>query len=547
MDLLKKHFSHDEIEALRGYVHNIKAWNAERPEQLTEAEEKYIIEYAKQHNGEIPAEYKNRVELQYKIEDQDSGADLGGTTTKPVIIDVVYNAWINKIHTITDIRTIYKCVDLINEERTRKGEYKLLFAPQYEDDYIEITEAIINLLGEDNSEENIKNLSGALIVYSQNTALPIFTGEKSKNYTKQLIQSRQNTLEWNIDGTLDIKADEKQQLILNALENKYPSGDINRELLEALCAGMLKYYEKEDAPPTLYINRMNLSNYLGISIRKPTEEILSILQTGNTDKDIQELTQIKKAYSFWYDLINLSRSTGFLTTEKGIYKAFIFKGYNIESDLIACESPFIYEGYRETRNNKILSRTRHNNQFDYEIEPIALLLRGSFAKIRSEATKEVIRHLIYGIVTRGLTPDVKTYKNPNLKDRNDNKVSYFITYKSLIENCDSLYNRLYPIDENGKPKTIRAQNKITILNRAIVGNDYTFTKDGNIKGSIIETCFKNETVVFEKYANFNIEINPISLKSLDKDGIKITHQGLNADYIKSPEALRAPEIKEINT
>ena len=483
---LREHFTHEELEALRKYVEDVKTWKAKEPKQLTEEERTQIYTYGAAHEWTPPEEYKGRVIFESYI-DLEDGCDPEHPTYDYYIVDTEYDFWKYDIYRIAPVNTIVKLLYYISEANKDAKNVLFGYAPEDEDNRQQIERAIMELLGENVTKEDAQIVAAISVKYSKNTAIPIFTDKTTKDYTRQIFQvPNQNELAWKINGELDIKDPEKPEILQKALDRQY-KGNYNRELLETIGAGIQKLYETEGATPILQISRMNLANFLGITIRKPTTEIIEAIRRGDKeieiereDKDGNKITRkadLLNEYSFWYDLLNLERATGFLEMENGaFYRAFTFNGYDPNTDTLKCSTPFLYEAYKENHKKRIVSKTMHNNIPDYEIEKIAFLLRGSIVKIRSTATKEIIRHLIYGISNRGaLRTDLINTNNTGAAAKDKQLRSYVISYRGLIENCPALYNQLYPIDENGNIKNIRAANKITILKRAIYGNDYTIS------------------------------------------------------------------------
>ena len=527
MDFLKKHFTPEEIEALRGYVHNIKAWNAEKPEQITEAEEKYIIEYAKQHNGEIPAEYKNRVELQYKIEDQDGGADLGGNTTKPIINDIYFNSWINKLHTITDIQTMYKCVDLINSERIKEGRIKLLLAPGYEDDYIEITEAIINLLGEDKTEENTKVLTEAitaafvtfperssqLLITHKDYQYALLPYKNDKAYIVDFDKQLKFTFDAAGDAVIDLRTEADKQAYTNTLnKDNIPANIADTDLLSTLATAVLSSY-CSNYGDRITVYYPNFARALGVQIDDTTAQ--------------------NKHFDIWDKIKQLENIGGVLVEDKSILRAFVLLGYNRAENTLTFASPYLYRLMDILKKHPAsVSKNKKDNKPLWEIIGTSFLIDNRIIKARNKITSQLIKNIIAGLYQYGVKPE--SARNPGKHYTDKTIVSYRISFRSLIERTPLLNETL---------QTSQTSNKARILTRSFLGSNYS--KSGI---TIIEEYMKEYTHAFEYWKDLKIDIPTPSLKSLSEQ-ITISHHGINGDFKNNlyiPAAHKPGEKKDLN-
>jgi transcriptional regulator with XRE-family HTH domain len=58
---------------------------------------------------------------------------------------------------------------------------------------------------------------------------------------------------------------------------------------------------------------------------------------------------------------------------------------------------------------------------------------------------------------------------------------------------------------------------------------------------LIEAVFREHTAYYDSYVNFSVKAAPISLKALNRTGIRITHEGKSGEYQDNP-TLHTPEV-----
>ena len=250
-------------------------------------------------------------------------------------------------------------------------------------------------------------------------------------------------------------------------------------------------------------------------------------------------------------MIKLDYAVGYVGTEEGIYKAFNFRGYNLKNDYIECDSPHLFQVFKELK-----SKSRQTDD-GHDFLEVSHAVRGSLYGNKNVSADEVLRVIVNGIVTRGVsTPDAKLYPKRNYK--NKNQFTYGkIYYSTIIDRCESL-KKVFSMEKGTKASS---EIKKTYLERAIGTNSSIRyfnenkkylnkpTKDKTFDMKLAPTLIQlldSKTDFNKRLVNFRIEIDPISLKTLSRDGIKIQWDGLNGDYVNDPDIIPA-FISEITT
>lgn len=519
-----------------------------------------------------------------------------GDSVSPDIMDKLkslFNMWLDTKSRMEDSHgLIVETMNIIPQEREARKEFQdffMIYAPDEKTNGMTLEEQFaqhgrydcaglfvkfIHDLGVEIGIE-IKNESPTkaaptTISYGKSTGISIITEEKRHNQIRSLALSGKRTLpgqqryELHEDGSFEIVVDNEMSLsepvsidettIAKALMNKNPQGyDVG--LLRAVGAGIEQIIKdgESESVGRIAIPREGLQSFLNRRIRKPTQEHLDFIlarKAPKTDREKELYDEIIKSYSFWVDLINLSKA-GTYKTKDGIFLIFVFHGYNEKNDTIECDSPFLRHVYEEIYSQPILGVMK-NNKIPYTIyRTSAPLIKGSlYNDIQNEITKEIIEAIIIIMSKRGTKSDAEIKKQYNYQDKK--KITINISYQSLIKMCPLLQQKLTEkvIKKDGTEAEPDAGYKRTILNRAIFGETYPGKKTRSMSNkatkrnefdSLIEYAFHEHTGYYESYANFSIKAAPISLKALNRTGIKITHEGIRGEYKNNP-SLHSPEI-----
>lgn len=390
-----------------------------------------------------------------------------------------------------------------------------------------------------------------IVVYDKNTGIPIITEKKAHKQIRSLAIPGQLRYELHEDGSLSIVGDEENNTIKKALKNKKNKQGYNVFLLETIGAGIEQVY-KEGASGTISIPREGLQKCLGTTIRKPPKEVIDFILSGKepkTDKEKALYSDIMKSYSFWVDLLNLTKA-GTLKTKDGLFVIFSFEGYNETEDTIECNSPYLRHIYEDIYAHPILGPKKNNEPVYTIYKTSSPLIKGSFYTIKNDITKEIIEEIMRRLSERGSVSDSKYNSHYNYKDKR--RVSVKITYKSLIEHCPLLYQKLNEkiTKKDGTLEEPDAQYKRVILSRAIFGETRPGKKSKtksaeaqkrDLEESLIKSILKEHTTLFDYYVNFNVITDKISLKALNRTGITVTHNGISGEYQDNP-TLHYPEV-----
>ena len=391
------------------------------------------------------------------------------------------------------------------------------------------------------------------ILYQKNTGISIITEDKTRKQMKNMQLPGQQRFELHEDGSYSIVCDD-DITIIKALKNKKSKQGYDLFLLEAIGAGIEQVLRKNpNCNGTISIPRTGLQEFLGTAIRVPTQEIIDFILSGKEPKSEREKAlydDIIKSYKFWVDLLSLTKA-GTLKTEDGIYVIFQFEGYNEKEDTIECNSPYLRRVYENLHAHPIRGEV-HKNEYSYTITKVSPpLLKGSFYKEKNDVAKEIVEEIIARVSMRGTVSD--SSKKGHYNYRNKQRVTIKITYQSLIKSCTLLNKKMTDkvTKKNGEKADPDANQKRTILQRAVFGETYPSkkshemseaAKERNKYDSLIEYILRKHTDYFERYVNFKITVDPISLKTLSRSGITITHEGKNGDYQDHPE-LTSPEVE----
>lgn len=399
-----------------------------------------------------------------------------------------------------------------------------------------------------------------MVLIDEKTALSIISDDKIRKDIKKLGIPGQ--MRWDFDETgsgviasdQDVQPQESQ--IQKVLNQKKDTQGYNIVLLQTIGTGIEAIYQHGQCgdDDTVHISRSGLQKHLGIKIRKPKKEDIDFLMLNRepkTEAEKKQYQDIMKHYPFWIELINLSKA-GTMQTRDGIFTVFNFKGYNEIEDTIECSSPFLYHAYMELYANPIKLPMR-NNQAHKIIKTVPPVVKGSLYTLKNKQSVEIIEELLYRLADRGTQADAKWKPHYNFED--NKKVTIKVTYKDLLKesSCPALHHSFFdPITKkDGTTAEPDTQYKRMVLKRAVFGENKltqkakkTKTTEKREKTSLIETALRDHTTLYSYYVDFDIKVDPISMKALNRTGITITHHGKSGDYQNDPE-LHSPEVVQI--
>jgi hypothetical protein len=388
--------------------------------------------------------------------------------------------------------------------------------------------------------------------YDKKTGVSIITEQKHYKQIKSLDIPGQQRMKFHEDGSISIVHDNENDTIAKALRNKKNKQGYNSFLLEAIGCSIEQAY-KEGASGAISIPREGLQQFLHTTIRKPTQEIIDFIVSGKEPKTKEEKTlydNIMKSYSFWVDLLNLTKAGSLETEDGSVVMIFNFERYNAAEDMIECDSPYLRHVYEDIYSHPIEGQKKNNEPVFSILKKSQPLLMGSFYTIKNDITKEIIEEIIRRLAKRGSETDAKRKSHYNYEDKS--RISVKITYKSLIEHCPLLAHKLNEkvIKKDGTLEEPDAQYKRVMLSRAIFGEtkpskkSKTKTNEAQRRDeykSLIEAVLHEHTALFEYYVGFSVTVDKISLKALNRTGITVRHSGISGDYKDNP-TLHNPEV-----
>ena len=490
----------------------------------------------------------------------------------------LFSMWLDSVGRMeTDNGLIVETMNIIPQEKEARKEFQdffYIYAPEgktdgqtLEEQYAEMGKydctglflKFIRGLGVDiefTRDANDKKIKSVL--YDKDTGVSIVTEKTAHAKLKDLTLLRQQRWETQEDGSVAIVCDYDGTEFSKAIKTKKNTQGYNTFLLTVIGNAIEQIINvSQDAREKLCIPRIGLQEFLGTTIRKPTQDILDFIKAGRAPQNEEEkklCDEIMKSYSFWVDLLNLEKA-GTIETEDKLLFVFHFDGYDKENDTIICRSPYLESVYRHIYDNPIEGEMR-KDAISYRIyETSPALIKGTYYKIRNDVTKQIVEEIIYRLSLRGVASDAQKKKQYNYK--NKKQVTMIITYQSLIKECPLLKKKLTDkvIKKDGTETDPDARYKREVLQRAIFGETFPKktknesggrdmseeSKKKNDCDSLIESVFREHTDFFKAYVNFKIKADPISLKNLSRTGIRITHEGKSGEYQDNP-SLHSPEV-----
>lgn len=425
------------------------------------------------------------------------------------------------------------------------------------------TEFFTNIFNLNEEPEQAETVQKSLMVLlDENTALSIISDKEIRQNIKNLAIPGQMYWDFDENGSGIVQGtNDNESILKKALNQKKDTQGYNVVLLQSIGTGIeavYKYGQVQD-DDTVYISRTGLQKHLGIKIRKPKKEDIDFLMRNRepkTEAEKQQYQNISRNCPFWIDLINLSKA-GTMQTKDGFYTVFNFKGYNETEDAIECSSPFLFHAYMELYQNAILGPKKNNKPSYKIIKTAPPVVKGSLYTLKNKNSVEIIEEILYRLAKRGILSDARNSPHYGYKD--DKKIQIKITYKELLKSCPALHHSFFDkiTKKDGTEAEPDAQYKRMVLKRAVFGENKPTKKFNKTErkfekteatqereqSSLIEAALKKHTTLYRYYVDFEIKVDPISLKALNRTGITISHRGKSGDYQLEPE-LHAPEVIE---
>ena len=164
----------------------------------------------------------------------------------------------------------------------------------------------------------------------------------------------------------------------------------------------------------------------------------------------------------------------------------------------------LYEALEE--KNHIERTTRQGALIDYQKPYHNQLCHSSIAKERNKTAVELVYLITDGLLQRGYTPDIQTYKKKGAKTQYPDRITYSISFHKLIYNAPFLRGRIqsYKSDSDKNRALRRAFERAYEL-------------------------LDEKTDANEWFINLKISRIIPTMTTLD-DELTITHDGRNGDY-----------------
>lgn len=156
--------------------------------------------------------------------------------------------------------------------------------------------------------------------------------------------------------------------------------------------------------------------------------------------------------------------------------------------------------------NHVEKKTRQGALIDYQQPYHNTLVHSSIAKERNKTAVELVYLITTGLMQRGYLPDIQTYRKKGAKTQYPERVTYSISFRSLINNAPLLRRRIQSYKETS--------NKNNALRRA-------FEKAYQL--------IDKKTDAAEWFVDLHGNRIIPTMATLD-DELTFTHNGRNGDY-----------------
>lgn len=97
--------------------------------------------------------------------------------------------------------------------------------------------------------------------------------------------------------------------------------------------------------------------------------------------------------------------------------------------------------------NHVEKKTRQGALIDYQQPYHNTLVHSSIAKERNKTAVELVYLITTGLLQRGYVPDIQTYRKKNAKTKYPERVTYSISFRSLINDAPLLRGRIQSYNE----------------------------------------------------------------------------------------------------
>lgn len=231
-----------------------------------------------------------------------------------------------------------------------------------------------------------------------------------------------------------------------------------------------------------------------VSLPKFFREMGIELSTGNAQDTMTKL------HSF-------ENCVGIMPGTQTISKLFSIIQLDMKNQTMTFAVPYILKLYEALEEkNHVEHKTKQGALYDYQQPYHNMLIHSSIVKERNKTAVELVYLITTGLLQRGYTPDIQTYRKKDAKTQYPDRITYSISFRSLINDAPLLRGRIQSYAD--------LSNKNAALRRA-------FTK-------AYQLIDKN-TDAAEWFVDLHYNAIVPTMATLD-DELIITHNGRNGDY-----------------
>lgn len=198
---------------------------------------------------------------------------------------------------------------------------------------------------------------------------------------------------------------------------------------------------------------------------------------------------------------------GIMPGSQTISKLFSIIDLDMKRQTMTFAVPYIMRLYDVLgEKNHIERKTRQGELIDYKQPYHNTLVHSSIAKERNKTAVELVYLITTGLLQRGYTPDIQTYRKKDAKTQYPERVTYSIKFRTLINDAPLLRGR------------IQSYNSVTDKNKAL---RRAFEKAYQL--------LKKNTDAGKWFVNLEYGCVVPTMSTLD-DELIFTHEGRNGDY-----------------
>lgn len=206
-------------------------------------------------------------------------------------------------------------------------------------------------------------------------------------------------------------------------------------------------------------------------------------------------------------LHSFENCVGIMPGTQTISKLFSIIDLDMKRQTMTFAVPYIMRLYEVLGDkNHIEKKTRKGELIDYKQPYHNTLVHSSIAKERNKTAVELVYLITTGLLQRGYTPDIQTYKKKNAKTQYPERITYSIKFRTLINDAPLLRGR------------IQSYNSVADKNKAL---RRAFDKAYQL--------LKKKTDAGEWFINLQYSNIIPTMTTLD-DELIFTHNGRNGDY-----------------